>query len=171
MQLGLDISTTTVGYALVTKNHIRELGFIDLKKFTDLSEKAWHCFNKLSDYIDLDKIDNIIVEDSLSGFSRGRTSQQTIIKLAKFNAIVCFLLEHQLQKQPILVNATTARKQLFGKSRVKGMTAKDFVREQIEKKFNVKSYMKTTRTGLWDKRNMDALDALVVAKYLLPLTK
>lgn len=168
MQLGLDISTTTVGYALVTQTHIQELGFIDLKKYPDLSEKAWHLFNKLCEHIDLDKVREIIVEDSLSGFSRGRTSQQTIIKLAKFNAIVCFLLEHQLQKKPVLVNATTARKQLFGKSRVKGKTAKEYVREQVESKFDVEKYMKTTRTGLWDKRNMDALDALVVAKFLLP---
>ena len=82
--------------------------------------------------------------------------------------LLLFLLEHQLQKKPVLVNATTARKQLFGKSRVKGKTAKEYVREQVESKFDVEKYMKTTRTGLWDKRNMDALDALVVAKFLLP---
>ena len=168
MQLGLDISTTTVGYALVNKSTIINLGFLDLKKYTDLSEKAWHLYNKLCDEVELTSVDKIIVEDSLSGFSRGRTSQQTIIKLAKFNAIVCFLLEHQLQKKPILVNATTARKQLFGKSRVKGKTAKDFVKEQITKLYNINKFMKTTKTGLWDKRNMDAMDALVVAKFLLP---
>ena len=66
------------------------------------------------------------------------------------------------------MNATTARKQLFGKSRVKGLTAKEFVKEQIEKKYDLSKYMKITKTGLWDKRNMDSLDALVVAKYLLP---
>ena len=168
MNLGLDISTTTVGYALVTQTDIHKLGFIDLKKHKDLSEKAWHLFNNLCEHMDLQQVDNIIVEDSLSGFMRGRTSQQTIIKLAKFNAVVCFLLEHQLRKTPVLINATTARKQLFGKSRVKGKTAKDFVKEQVEKKFDVSDHMKTTRTGLWDKRNMDALDALVVGKYLLP---
>ena len=48
---------------------------------------------------------------------RGRTSQQTIIKLAKFNAVVCFLCEHHIRIKPVLVGATTARKQLFGKSR------------------------------------------------------
>jgi len=168
MQLGLDISTTTVGYALVTKTKIETIGFVDLKKYKDLSEKAWHLYNTICDLIEFSKVKNIIVEDSLSGFSRGRTSQQTIIKLAKFNAIVCFLFEHQLNQKPILVNATTARKQLFGKSRVKGLTAKEFVKKQIEKRYDLKKYMKITRTGLWDKRNMDSLDALVVAKYLLP---
>lgn len=168
MQLGLDISTTTVGYALTTKTDIETIGFVDLKKYNDLSEKAWHLYNQICDLIEFSKVENIIVEDSLSGFSRGRTSQQTIIKLAKFNAIVCFLFEHQLNKKPVLVNATTARKQLFGKSRIKGMTAKEYVKDQVEKRYNVDPYIKITKTGLWDKRNMDAFDALVVSKYLLP---
>lgn len=168
MQLGLDISTTTVGYAIVNEKQIIDIGFIDVKKEKDLSNKAWFLWEKLLDLNHVSHVKNIIVEDSLSGFSRGRTSQQTIIKLAKFNAVVCFLLEHQLRLKPHLVNANTARKQLFGKSRVKGMTAKDFVKEQILNKFDVEQWMKTTRTGLWDKRNMDGLDALVVAKYSLP---
>ena len=49
MQLGLDISTTTVGYALVTKKDIETIGFVDLKKYKDLSEKAWHLYNKICD--------------------------------------------------------------------------------------------------------------------------
>ena len=36
---------------------------------------------------------DINIEDNLSGFAGGRTSQQVIIKLAKFNAILCFMLE------------------------------------------------------------------------------
>ena len=168
MQLGLDISTTTTGYALVNKDIIYAMGFVDLKKETDLSDKAWALLNGLAELQSFSSIKTIVVEDSLSGFSRGRTSQQTIIKLAKFNAIACFLFEHHLQIKPVLVNANTARKQLFGKARVKGMSAKDFVKEQVESKFDINSYIKYTKTGLWDKRNMDAMDALVVAKYLLP---
>ena len=30
------------------------------------------------------------VEDNLSGFAGGRTSQQVIVKLAKFNAVLVF---------------------------------------------------------------------------------
>ena len=168
MQLGLDISTTTVGYAVTSDTDIIDMGFVDLKKIQDLSDKAWALLESLSDIEHIDSVKNIIVEDSLSGFSRGRTSQQTIIKLAKFNAIACFLCEHQYRIKPILINANTARKQLFGKARVKGMSAKDFVKEQVMSKFNVDKWMRTTKTGLWDKRNMDAMDALVVAKFSLP---
>ena len=168
MQLGLDISTTTTGYAITTNDSIIELGFVDLKKQTDISDKAWTLVNHLCELDSLESVKDIIVEDSLSGFMRGRTSQQTIIKLAKFNAVVCFLCEYQLQIKPVLVGAMTARKQLFGKSRIKGMTAKEFVKNRVEEKYDVEDFMKYTTRGNWDNRNMDALDALVVSKYMLP---
>ena len=63
------------------------------------------------------------------------------------------------------VNPMTARKHLFGKARVKGKTAKDFVKEEINCLYNLEEYIKLTKTGLWDKRNMDAYDALVCALY------
>lgn len=168
MQLGLDISTTTTGYAISTQTKICEMGFVDLKKYTDISDKAWALIDALNELNDIESVKTIVVEDSLSGFSRGRTSQQTIIKLAKFNAVVCFLCETHLRIKPILINATTARKQLFGKSRVKGMTAKDFVSEQVQSKYDISKWIKINTKGNVDKRNMDAMDALVVSKYLLP---
>ena len=48
------------------------------------------CINE-SSYID--KIEKVYVEDNLSGFAGGRTSQQVIVKLAKFNAVLCFVME------------------------------------------------------------------------------
>ena len=137
MQLGLDISTTTTGYAISTKDSIIDLGFVDLKKQQDISDKAWTLVNH-------------------------------IIKLAKFNAVVCFLCEHHIRIKPVLVGATTARKQLFGKSRIKGMTAKEFVKNRIEEKYDLEKFTTYNKLGNWDQRNMDAYDALVVSKYLLP---
>jgi len=63
------------------------------------------------------------------------------------------------------VNPMTARKNLFGKARVKGVSAKDFVKKEINCLYNLEEYVKLTKTGLWDKRNMDAYDALVCALY------
>ena len=34
MQLGLDISTTTVGYAVTSDTDIIDMGFVDLKKIS-----------------------------------------------------------------------------------------------------------------------------------------
>ena len=63
------------------------------------------------------------------------------------------------------VNPMTARKHLFGKARKQGVTAKDFVKKEINCLYNLEEYVKLTKTGLWDKRNMDAYDALVCALY------
>jgi len=110
-------------------------------------------------------IDKIYIEDSLSGFMRGRTSQQTIVKLAKFNAVLVYCLEFAYGEIVKGVNPMTARKKLFGKSRVKGKSAKDFVKEEINCLYSLDEYVKLTPTGLWDKRNMDSYDALVCALY------
>ena len=59
----------------------------------------------------------------------------------------------------------TDRKNVFGKARVKGIKAKDFVKLQIEKKFNTKKWCKTTTRGNWDKRNIDMYDGLVMSLF------
>ena len=41
----------------------------------------------------------------------------------------------------------------------------DFVKKEINCLYNLEKYVKLTKTGLWDKRNMDAYDALVCALY------
>ena len=72
--------------------------------------------------------DKIYVEDNLSGFAGGFTSQQTIVKLAKFNAVLCFVLEDEFGIEVHNINPMTARKFVFGKARVKGVKAKLFPR-------------------------------------------
>ena len=63
------------------------------------------------------------------------------------------------------INPMTARKQVFGKARVKGIKAKDFVKMKIEEMYDTKKWCKTTSRGNWDKRNIDSYDSLVMALY------
>ena len=107
---------------------------------------------------------DINIEDNLSGFAGGRTSQQVIIKLAKFNAILCFMLEN-FDFTVHNINPMTARKNVFGKARVKGKKAKQFVQEEIEKMYNTKKWCKKTTRGNWDKRNIDMYDGLVMSLF------
>ena len=162
--LGLDISTTCVGYAFTEDKKILDMGFIDIKKQKTPKEKVFKVLDFLnnSSYID-DTID-INVEDNLSGFMGGRTSQQTIIKLAKFNAILCFMLEH-FEYKVHNINPMTARKNVFGKARVKGIKAKDLVKMKIEEMYDTSNWCKHTSRGNWDKRNIDMYDGLVMALY------
>ena len=163
--LGLDASTTTVGYAFVENKKVIDMGFIPINKEKTIRDKVKLTMDTITSIDPFDQVEKIYIEDSLSGFSRGRTSQQTIIKLAKFNAVLVYCLEFAYGEIVDGVNPMTARKSRFGKARVKGVSAKDFVKKEINNLYNLKEYVKLTKTGLWDKRNMDGYDALVCALY------
>ena len=163
--LGLDISTTCVGYAFTEDKKILEMGFIDIKKQTTHKEKAFYVLTHINESSYIDKVEKVYVEDNLSGFAGGFTSQQTIVKLAKFNAVLCFVIEDTFDIEVKNVNPMTARKQVFGKARVKGVKAKDFVKRQIEELYDTKKWCKHTTRGNWDKRNIDAYDGLVMSLF------
>ena len=164
-KIGLDASTTTVGFAFVDDKNVIDIGFIPIDKQKTIRDKVQLTMDELTKLDPFDEVDKIYIEDNLSGFMRGRTSPHTIIKLAKFNAVLTYCLEFAYGEIVEGVNPMTARKHLFGKARVKGKTAKDFVKEEINCLYNLEEYIKLTKTGLWDKRNMDAYDALVCALY------
>ena len=163
--LGLDISTSCVGYAFTKNKKILDMGFIDVKKYKTPKEKVFFIIDFLNKSSYIDEVDKINVEDNLSGFAGGFTSQQTIIKLAKFNAVLCFVLEDVFQIDVNNINPMTARKKVFGKARVKGIKAKDYVKMKIEEMYNTKKWCKTTIRGNWDKRNIDMYDGLVMSLF------
>ena len=162
--LGLDASTTCVGYAFTNDEKILDMGFIDIKKQTTPKDKVQKVLEILNQHDYIDEVMDIHIEDNLSGFAGGRTSQQVIIKLAKFNAILCFMLEN-FDFKVHNINPMTARKNVFGVARVKGIKAKDLVKSKIEEMYNTKKWCKKTKTGLWDKRNIDMYDGLVMSLF------
>ena len=162
--LGLDASTTCVGYAFTEDKKILDMGFIDIKKEKTPKDKDKKVLDFLHNNSYIDNVNDINIEDNLSGFAGGRTSQQVIIKLAKFNAILCFMLEN-FEYNVNSINPMTARKQVFGKARVKGLKAKDFVKQEIEKMYNTNKWCKETTRGNWDKRNIDMYDGLVMSLF------
>ena len=164
-KIGLDASTTTVGFAFVDDKNVIDIGFIPIDKQKTIRDKVQLTMDELTKLDPFDEVDKIYIEDNLSGFMRGRTSQQTIIKLAKFNAVLTYCLEFAYGEIVEGVNPMTARKHLFGKARKQGVTAKDFVKKEINCLYNLEEYVKLTKTGLWDKRNLDSYDALVCALY------
>jgi RNase H-fold protein (predicted Holliday junction resolvase) len=161
--LGIDASTTTVGYAFTEDKKILEMGFIDIKTQKTPKNKTFFVLTQLHKSPYIDRVEKINIEDSLSGFMGGRTSQQVIVKLAKFNAILSFVLEDEFQVLVENINPSTGRKKVLGKARVKGIKSKDYVREQIEQRFDTKKWCKTTTRGNFDPRNIDSYDALVMS--------
>ena len=165
VSLGLDASTTCVGYAFTKDKKILDMGFIDIKKETTPQDKVQKVLGFLNESSYIDEVMDINIEDNLSGFAGGRTSQQVIIKLAKFNAILCFMLEEMFDFTVHNINPMTARKNVFGKARVKGIKAKDLVKMKIEEMYDTKKWCKKTTRGNWDKRNIDMYDGLVMSLY------
>ena len=164
VSLGLDASTTCVGYAFTKDKKILDMGFIDIKKEKTPKDKVQKVLDFLHKSPYIDSVMDINIEDNLSGFAGGRTSQQVIIKLAKFNAILCFMLEN-FEYNVHSINPMTARKNVFGKARVKGIKAKDLVKMKIEEMYNTSKWCKETTRGNWDKRNIDMYDGLVMSLF------
>ena len=162
--LGLDASTNCVGYAFTKDKKILDMGFIDIRKQTTPKDKVQKVLEILNSSEYIDDVMDINIEDNLSGFAGGRTSQQVIIKLAKFNAILCFMLEN-FDYKVHSINPMTARKNVFGKARVKGIKAKDLVKMKIEEMYNTEKWCKKTTRGNWDKRNIDMYDGLVMSLF------
>lgn len=164
ISLGLDISSTVVGYcASISKEKVIDAGYIDIHKESSIKNKA----HALARYLDPRSIDPhiIIVEDSLSGFGGGRTSQQTIVKLAKCNAVISYVMEALYEVEVNHVNVSTLRKAVLGKSREQGVDSKTFVREQLEKKIDLNEFIVYNSRKNYDKRNYDMLDATVASLY------
>ena len=161
--LGLDVSTSCVGYAFTKDKKILDMGFIDIKKQSTPKEKTFYVLEYLSKNEYIDNIEKINIEDNLSGFAGGRTSQQTIVKLAKFNAILGFVVEEEFRVEVENINPMTARKKVFGKARVKGVKSKDYVKMKIEEMYDTEKWCVTTSRGNFDHRNIDSYDALVMS--------
>jgi hypothetical protein len=160
-KLGLDLSTTTCGVAITENSQILYAGFVDLSIHSTYKSKAGAIIKRLSPY----EFDVVNVEETLSGFAFGKTSQQTLLKLAKNKAVICYILEETWKTPFYFANAITMRKQLFGKSRIKGVKPKDFVKENIEQKFDVTEWIVLNRNGTPDKRMEDVYDAIITSFY------
>lgn len=167
IQLGLDLSTTVCGYAFVDIDTkiILECGFIDISKTEEYKEKIKLITDKLDSSCYIKLINKINLEAALSGFGGGRTSQQILIKLSRFNAVVEYVLSDYYKMKIFLTGAMTARKQLFGKSRLKGVKSKQFVKDNIEKMFDLKKWQIVNKIGNVDKRVEDTYDAIVIGFY------
>ena len=164
LSLGLDLSSTTVGYCFSSSStDILKAGFIPVHKEISIRSKAHKVAEELKN-IQLQPF-VVIVEDSLSGFGGGRTSQQTIVKLAKCNAIISYVVEELYNLEVQHINVSTMRKAVFGKSREKGLDSKTFVKCNLENMLDLSDFIYYNNKNNYDKKNYDMLDAVVASLY------
>jgi hypothetical protein len=163
MVLGLDASTSTVGWAFTQDSVIHSAGFINIKNFDSSKDKTLEVIGVLEAHPCFSKIEKIHLEAALSGFAGGFTSQQVIIKLSRFNAVFEYILSERWHKPIKLWNVNTARKSVLGKCREKGIKSKVFVKMYLEKIHDIHKFDTLNKKGNWDEKNSDMYDAMVLA--------
>lgn len=164
--LGLDSSTSVTGWAFSDNGVILDAGFIDTKKFETTKEKTYHVIGVLEKNKLMKSVECINLEAALSGYAGGFTSQQTIITLARHNAVFAYIIEEHFKLKVNLLSVNTMRKQLFGKCRIKGIKSKDFVKMELEKLIpDIKKFVVLNKKGNWDEKNGDMYDGVVCALY------
>lgn len=160
---GLDASTQTAGYALVEDRQPLEMSWIDISKLTTNREKAHAITDFILSHKDFSRIEKIVLESPVIGFSAGGTSQQTIATLIRFNGVLQYVLEEKTKLKVELITSMQARKKALGKAFIKGMKPKVYVKTQLEMMYDLKKFEKINRIGNEDVKMGDARDGLVLA--------
>lgn len=166
MILGLDASTSIVGWSFADGNIVKDAGFIKISKLETNKEKGKFVIKFLQSHPLISKIDHMNLEAALSGFGGGLTSQQTIITLSRWNAIIEYMLSEAFPVTIVLCNVNTMRKKVLGAARVKGMKPKEYVKGKLPSIVsNLKDFEKLNRKNEWDVHNQDMYDAVVASLY------
>ena len=106
MILGLDISTTMVGVAVInkeTRSLVKSDGW-DISKLETTFEKAEFIGAELYTLRAEYDIQDLFIETALKRFMPGKSRADTIIKLAKFNGIVSWLCYECFDFPPTYIN-------------------------------------------------------------------
>jgi Holliday junction resolvasome RuvABC endonuclease subunit len=167
VKLGIDASTTTIGWAFFSHEpdspELLDCGFIDISKLDTSKEKAYCFIDFITHHSLFEKVEILVLEAALSGFQMGRTSQQTIIKLVKWNGIFEYILNEKFPDKDIqLLGVNAIRKAVFGRCRVKGVKPKDLVKMELEERVpNIRDFIVLNTRGNPDVKNSDMYDAVV----------
>ena len=140
MILGLDISTSITGFAVIADGALVYYDSIDLRKHKSVFAKTIEIKEKLMDIYEVYQCDNdsfipvdseqpiehIYIEQPFTFFNSGGSSAKTMATLQRFNGIVSWLIYELFEIEPQYVGATTARK-LCGIKVPRGQKAKQVV--------------------------------------------
>jgi len=165
MILGLDISTSIVGFTIVDQSEIVKTFAVDLRNknnFPDIYSKYNHIQGELLDIQREYKIEHIFIEQSLQMFRSGFSSAKTLSTLSSFNGVITYLCYRELSIKPEHIPASSARK-ACGITIKKGTKAKEQVVKFLldnEPCFVVEY----TKSGNLKPKYYDIADSIVIAK-------
>ncbi len=176
MILGVDISTSITGFAVVTDNVLVYYDSIDLRKHKGFFAKTIAIKEKLMDIYEMYQLNNddelvgdsefpiehIYIEQSLHMFMGGKSSAKTLSTLTRFNGVVAWLLFELFEIEPQFIGASSARKTV-GIRVPRGEKAKQVVLKYLldnEPTFKVQY----THQGNPKPESYDRADAIIIAR-------
>ena len=162
MILGLDISTSKIGYCIINKNkEIVANEFVKLKplQLEDRAEIFYELLNTLNGEY---KIQCIFIEEPFTMFGGGRTTAGTMAKLQRFNGMCSFAVRRIFKVNPVLIPANQARKSVGLKIK-RGEDTKKKIIEWVETKYPEDFVYELTRHGNPKPGTDDKADAVVIA--------
>ena len=163
MILGLDISTSKIGYAIVDKDEKLILSkFLKFKSDVPLEQRAKAFEERMLNLMVKYDIRQIFVEQPFMAFSGGKTTALTMSKLQRFNGMCCYGLFCLYGFAPTLIQANKARG-LCGIKIKRGEKAKEKVIEWATQTYPDSFTYDLTRHGNPKPGTDDMADAVVVA--------
>ena len=176
MILGIDVSTSITGFAVVADDELLYYDSVDLRKYKGVINKAKVVKEKIDDIFEAYQCDGehalmgssdypiecIYIEQPFTFFNSGGSSAKTMAVLQKFNGIVSWLVYEMFEIEPQYVTAMEARK-LCGIKVPRGQKAKKVVLEHLldsEQAFKIEY----TNRGNPKPESYDRADAIIVAK-------
>jgi len=175
MILGVDVSTSITGFAIVADGKLVYYDSVDLRKYKNVFEKgavlkekildlyeAYQCNNEIN-YTGSSEfpIEHIYIEQPFTFFNSGGSSAKTMATLQKFNGIVSWFIYEMFEIQPKYVLAQSARKTV-GIKVPRGQKAKQVVLKFLldtEPAFHIEY----TNKGNPKPESYDRADAIIVA--------
>jgi hypothetical protein len=170
MILGLDVSTTCVGIAIVDESeNIVISEAVKLSSKDSLEKRAFQIQQRIADLADQYNIERVFVEQPIILFKGGGAAKSTAV-LQRFNGMICFAVFSLFGFEPTMVNAVSARNKL-GIKIVKKRGSKKNDRKQPIIDFICEKYKNTptpftynlTPKGNFQPTTDDRADSIVVA--------
>lgn len=161
--LGLDISTSIVGFAVMDMDkNLITYDKLKYKSSQPLEERAEFFKNKINQFNKYYLIDKVFVEQPAMMFGRGKTTANTMAKLQRFNGMCCFAVYNELSIVPELVHPSSARKKMNISVPRNVLNKKHYIIDEVKKKYP-KFNFNLTRHGNPQPGTDDIADAIVVA--------
>lgn len=161
--LGLDISSSRIGYCLINENEdLLLVDEIKLKSSQSLEERA-DIFKQAMEIInEHSEVDYVFIEQPFMAFSGGKTTAATMAKLQRFNGMCSYVVHSIFGSPATLLQANKARGLVDLKIK-RGENTKLKVIEWVQEKYPTSFLVEYTRHGNPKPGTDDKADAVVIA--------